>query len=296
MATYFNTVANPNMQTTASLRETIGDIRDAFSACGFTRTTQSGSVDDLSTLTPRTSVGMVTYDVFAFTDALQAVSPLFIKIEYYVNGVSLPTTSQIGLFAQMGSSIDNSGSFLSINTLTALGNTHGSSTTIVSGSTIHANGDGSYMTLCVFPQMDSAQFLVFERLYDINGQPTGSGFHMLGTDARTGASKTIYSQMALTGQAPSVRESVWLPNSRSSRAPALYDGRLVLGLMYPFYGKPYNPSPNILIGTSTDFPNTLQSIKYTMYGTERSYIALGSIFNQTNSRIYSDSRFLMRYS
>lgn len=292
MPSYFNQVQNPSMQVTASLRETITDIRNAFLSCSFTRTLQSGSIDDLNTLTPLTTPHtQYTYDIFAFTDALQSTSPVFIKVRY----LSGHGTTAIQIGCQMGTAHDNSGSLAGAERLTEITSTSVQSLGSIVGSSITACGDGSYMTLAVFPQMAHGQFFVFERLYDTLGQPTGSGFHMLGTDGQT-SGKTIYSQVGLVGKAPSTRESSWIPNSRPSRVPATYNGRLVLGLIYPFFGKPYNPSPNILLGTSTDFPNILQSINYTTYGTEKSYIAMGSNFNQTNSQIYTNGRFLLRNS
>jgi hypothetical protein len=296
MPSYYTAVVNPNTQLTASFRETVEDIRNAFLSCSFTRTVQSGSIDNISALNPPiTNDQQITYDIFAFNDALQSTSPLFIKVRYRGSGGNAPSCNGIQLWTSMGTAHDNSGSLTGIDALTEVGIASATSFAIVSGSTINASGDGSYMSLVVFPQMLHTQLAVFERLYDINGQPTGSGFHMLATDVNRTV-KTLHSQMALVGKTPATRETIWIPNSRPSRAPSLYDGRLVLGLIYPFFGKPYNPSPNILVGTSTDFPNTLQAVRYTVYGAERLYMALGSNFNVANCQLYTNGRFLLRMS
>lgn len=296
MPSYFNTVLNPNMQVTASMREIIADVRNAFLSCSFVRTVQSGSVDDLTTLTPSlTANGQITYDIFAFNDALQSTSPLFIKVRYTPMGGLGSSMASPQLFFQMGTAHDSSGSLTSVDALTEVGTAVGYSTEPTSGSSIYASGDGSYMALTFFPESDEMQIAVFERLYNTNGQPNGTGFHMMATNAVVPSNgKTLYSQMALNGTAPSLRESVWIPNSRPSREPAIYDGRLVLGLFYPFHGKPYNPSPNILLGTSTDFPTRFMKVAYTVYGTTGTYMYMGSNLDSGNVIQYSNGRILMR--
>lgn len=287
MATYFKSIVNPNTQMTASLHETISSVRDAFISCGFTRTVQSGSLDNITTLIPLAATNQqYTYDVFAFNDAWQATNPLFIKVRY-MSGVGITT---VNLFCQMGTAHNSTGSFTGIDTLTEITNPGTSTVTVVSGSSIHGCGDGSFMTLAVFPQMSTGQFFVFERLYTTTGQPTGSGFHMIGTDGSGGASKNLYSQTALYGSAAASRESGFIPNSKSSRSPSLYDGRFVAGLIYPFAGRPFNPTPNILVAFSTDVTTTLQDLRYTMYGAEQQYINLGSNL----SFLYNNGRFLLR--
>jgi len=294
MPSYFNQVLNPNMFLTASMRETIEDIRTAFLSCSFVRTVQSGSVDNISTLNPPTGTPSltipITYDVFAFNDSWQSTNPLFIKVRYFPLGTSNLYLMSLGI--QMGTAHNNSGSFTGVDTTTELSYFSNSVPSPTSGSTIHAWGDGGAIAFTMFPQNAMGTFFVSERLYDINGQPTGSGFHMVGITNTLG-SKTIYSQTAFYGQAPAPQESTYIPNSRPSRVPSLYDGRYIAGLVYPFYGRPLNPSPNILVGNSTDLATNLQRIKYTVYGTERGYINAGS-FLAGSTTINSNVRFLLR--
>lgn len=284
MASYVNVVANPNMQVTASLQETISDIRNAFLSCSFTRTVQSGSVDDISTLIPVAGFNsQIAYDIFSFNDVWQSTHPLFVKVRYMTGHHN----THLQLACQMGSVHNNSGSLIGVDTLTEIVFTAASSSprTVIPAS-IHGCGDGSFMSLLAFPQLSRGQGFVFERLYDINGQPTGSGFHMFGNSTEI----VFYSQTTLHGAAPATRETAYIPNSRPSRTSGLYDGRLVLGMVYPFAGRPWNPTPNILMGTANDFPNTLQPTRYTMYGTVRDYAAMSA----ESATTYDNNRILLR--
>jgi len=287
MASYYKSILNPNMQVAASLVETVSSVREAFTTCGFTRTVQSGSLDNLNTLTPfGTANQQYTYDVFAFNDSWQSTNPLFIRVRYFSGG----QINGVQLYCQMGTAHNSSGSFTGIDTLTEISNVAAYTTTPVSGSTIHGCGDGSFMTVAYFPQMATGQFFVFERLYGTNGQPTGSGFHMLGTEGNVVATKILYSQTAIYGNAPASRESGFIPNSKSSRRPSLFDGRFVAGLIYPFAGRPLNPTPNILVAFTADVNAILQTVPYTVYGTQRDYINFG-----TNSpNMYTNNVFLLR--
>jgi hypothetical protein len=292
MPSFTQFVDTSNFADSGTIGRSMSAIRDAFLTCSFTRTTQSGSVNDLYSLAPRGAANsLVTYDIFAFNDAWQGSNPLFIKVRY-LSGVA---ANAIRLDFQMGTAHNSSGSLTGTSILAEVSGTATAAHTPTSGSPVFASGDGSYMSLISYPtDVTIAQLAVFERLYDNNGNPTGSGFHMVCTSAAA-AFKTIYSQMAFYGSAPAPQEDTSIPNSRPSLAPAIYNGRLILGLVYPMAGLPQNPSPNILIGTSADFTQAYQTIRYNVYGTERLYRHAGDRFAQaTSARTYADGRYLLR--
>lgn len=295
MATYY--AVTPSVTTSGSATaqsESIGNIRNAFLACGFTRTLQSGSVDDLTTLsiTPATST-LRTFDIFAFNDIWQATHPLFIRVRYFTGPSSGP--SALECYFSMGTAHNSSGSFTGTSTLTEIANTTNWNHTVQTNQPIYASGDGSYMAISIYGNTaTTAQLAVFERFYDANGLPTGSGFHMVGTNNNS-TDKIIYSQACYHGQTPPARDSIAIPCLRPTRTPLIYNGNLLLGMIFPFVGKPMNPSPNILIGNSTTFPTAYATSTYTMYGSSRTYIPLSSAYNQTNSQVFPNSRFLLRY-
>jgi len=291
MPAYTQYVSINNFGVQPTMGDMISAVRNAFLSCSFTRTTQSGSVDNPYSLGVRSAGNeQATYDIFAFNDSWQATRPLFIKVDYG-SGAS---AQAIRLDFQMGTAHNSSGSLTGISTLLEVSGTQLNSVTPTSGSPIFASGDGSYMTLLTFPDTThNNQIGVFERLYDNNGIPTGSGFHMFCTnDALT--SRLVYSQAAPWGQAPAPQESSNIPNSRPTLSPSTYNGRLILGLIYPMIGFPQNPSPNVLIGNSTDLAQPLQTFPYTVYGQQRIYRNAGSNFTPVSAQIYTNGRWAVR--
>lgn len=296
MTTYYT--VTPVVTTSGSAtdqEQTINNVRNAFLSCSFTRTVQSGSVDDLSTLPVEIGNGTVrTYDIFAFNDSWQATHPLFIRVRYATGNAASPQSGFQCLFS-MGTAHNSSGSFTGTSTLTEISYTANWSYTTQTNQPIHASGDGSYMAMSIYgDQATTAQLAVFERFYDANGLPTGSGFHMVGTNNNSTA-KIIYSQACYHGQTPPTRDSIAIPCIRPTRTSLIYNGNLLLGMIFPFVGRPMNPSPNILIGNSTTFPTAYATSTYTMYGSSRTYIVLGSAYTQASSQVFPSSRFLLRY-
>ena len=308
-----------NFQVSASMIEQIYAVRNAFLSCSFTRTSQSGtvglcSVDDLSDtskiLGHSSSQQLVTTDIFAFGDSWQATNPLYIKVSYVVGAKNWHLRTDWS----MGSVHNGSGSLTGVDTLTIIGQSQDSANDAsvpTSGTTVWAGGDGSAIALMTFPQHGGSNFygvaswVVFERFYDSNGQPTGSGFHMIGVPCGTfngvAVTRTVRSQASLYGTAPATQEvgAGCVPNARPSSVPALYDGRLVLGLIYPMAGVPQNPSPNILLGNTTDLSIAYQTFPYTVYGTTRTYRNVSNRYDDSTtgprvSNIYTDGRWALR--
>lgn len=295
MTTYY--AVTPSVTTSGSVAaqsQSIGNIRNAFIACGFTRTLQSGSVDNLSTLSADTTLNIRrTFDIFAFNDSWQVTHPLFIYVSYWT-GIS--SSGHFRIQYAMGTSHDSSGSLTGNSTLTEIQDTTSSSYAQYTNVPVYASGDGSYMTLLSYANLtEMGQFAVFERFYDQYGQPTGSGFHMIGTNANSG-SKIIYSQACNYGQTPPLQESINIPCIKPSLGPSVYNGVLLLGQIFPFVGRPMNPSPNILLGDGIGFPTSYELTEYTMYNTTRQYIVGPSNLSQTNTIIFPSTRFLLRYT
>jgi hypothetical protein len=293
MATYFTTTAT--VATTGSdQRTTIANVRNAFLSCSFVRTVQSGSVDDLTTLSTSSVQNTIrTYDIFAFNDSWQATNPLFIKVVYNT-GFGATTQQLFYCRFSMGTAHNSSGSLTGTSTLTEVTDTVQNISSPGTNQPIYATGDGSYMTLFLYSSADTcAQMAVFERLYDTNGNSTGSGFHMVATNAN-GSNKIIYSQACYYGGTPPAREINSIPCVKPTRAPSTYNGTLLLGTVYPFIGKPLNPSPNILLGDSTTFSTPYATQTYTMYGTTRTYRVGTANLSWDPMRIFVNNRFLLR--
>lgn len=264
---YNQTISVTNLAYAPVVSEWIGAVRNAFLSCSFVRIPQSGSVDDLTTLGVRTAQRQqITYDVFAFNDALQATTPLFIRIRYFSGGAP----GSMCLNAQMGNAHNGSGSLTGTSVTTEIENGSTTAASPVSGANVIASGDGSYLTLINTPQdTRSGQVLLFERLYNANGQPVSGGFHLCGTSGGSTVND-FTSQVSYSGSSPAPRQTNGPVFLKPTANPALYDGRLLLGLIFPYAGFPLNPTPNMLLATSTEV-SPYQLLKYTVYGQERTY-------------------------
>lgn len=274
------------------LADVLDSVRNMFLTCSFTRIGVSGSVTDLSTLpAPTLANTLIAYDVFAFNDSWQATHPLYVRVNYRT-GVHRASPC---FLVEMGSQINVSGSIISDDKLSGETISAAGSTAVNEGSSsIYASGDGSYISSLLCPtNANTNQVFVCERFYDQFGQPTGSGFHFL-TSGYSG--EAILRQSAtLYGQSPPTAETRTAVVIRPSRVPAIYDGNLVLGMVTPFVGKPMFPSRNLLMGESTTFTSTYQTVNYTMYGTSSVYMNAGNNLSQANNHnVYSNSRWLVR--
>jgi len=274
------------------LADVLGSVRDMFLTCSFTRVEVTGSVTDLNTLpAPTLANTLIAYDVFAFNDSWQATHPLYVRANYRT-GIN---RNAVAVLVEMGSQINVSGSIVSNDKLSGETIVATSNAVFNQGSSsIYASGDGSYISSLVFPTNEqSNQVFLCERFYDQYGQPTGSGFHLLTTGY---SGEAILRQSAtLYGQSPPTAETRTAVVIRPSRTPAIYNGNLVLGMVTPFVGKPMFPSRNLLMGESTTFTSTYQTVNYTMYGTSSVYMNAGGLLTQANNHnVYSNSRWLVR--
>lgn len=274
------------------IADLIGAARNGFLSCSLVRTTQSGSVTDLNTLPGATTqLQFQAFDIFAFNDSLQASRPLFLKVGYWTSR----DTNSLQLVVEIGSAHNNSGSIISADRV-LLGQTPYSSNGPGTPATsrIYASGDGSYIAMASLVDLtNSCQFFVCERLYDQYGNPTGNGFHILHTGITT-TDPILVQQVSRWGEQPIPKEEYTFVNDKPGRIPAIYGGNLILGKVYPFIGRPLNPSPNVLVGESTTFPTTWSTVNYTMYGQQNRYINTGGTF-PAQARGSTPNRLLMRY-
>jgi hypothetical protein len=233
--------------------------------------------------------------MFAFNDSWQATNPLYIKITYTTPGF----WPGLSLIVEMGSQQNNSGSITSVDRIVTTAETVSNQGNLLPYTDrIQGSGDGSYISLLMFTNTSTRQYagqvLLCERWYDRFGQPTGSGFHLVNTglaiSTRLTQQASKYGELALPAS-----ELYSVVNSRPSRAPAVYNGNLILGLIYPFYDTTLNPTPNLLLGESTTFSTAYSTVEYTVYGTRNTYVNAGGAVFDSRQTVYSNGRWLVRY-
>jgi hypothetical protein len=242
--------------------------------------------------TPGAANRVMTYDIFAFNDSLQATSPLFVKAEYRTQ--LFPNSFHVRF--TVGSAHNSSGSITSVDSMISNIGSAGGGVIAPSTDRIYASGDGSYFVLAMGLTTASTyggQISLVERLHDEYGAPTGSGFHLLSTGPNNN-SISVTSQATYYNATPAQQQSRRIVHSRPSRAPAVYGGNLILGLIYPFLGKPMPPSPNILLGESTSF-GLFTTTNYKIYNTTLSYIAPGTAGLNEFGNIFTNGRWIIRY-
>lgn len=66
----------------AGFRAWVGEISAGFQACGMVKTADTGQLDPATVLKPTTAGMIAGYEIFRFSDTLQATKPIFFKIEY----------------------------------------------------------------------------------------------------------------------------------------------------------------------------------------------------------------------
>src|SRR4051794_26109726 len=89
----------------ATFRQFVQGIRDALTALGFARTTDTGQLDPATVTTPAGINTAAGYEVYRFADPLQATLPIFFKVEYGTGG----TVDKPGLWVTAGTATNGAG-------------------------------------------------------------------------------------------------------------------------------------------------------------------------------------------
>ena len=162
--------------TTDAIFRTWGKgLSDAIQAVGLVKTADTGQIDWLTVLAPTTPSQIRGYEIFRFNDALQATSPIFIKISYGSGGYGVSATSCPYIKTAVGKGSDGSGNLTDILHIERDTYTNGSSNSTDYASYV-SSGDGSMLVFTLWPMspIDTHGYrFVLERSRDAIGLPTG---------------------------------------------------------------------------------------------------------------------------
>lgn len=237
----------------------------------LTDTAATGSVD-LTTMSRPGTNAYAGFKVYRFNDALQASCPVFLKVEYGT-GV-FATNGEIRVTA--GTAHDGSG------TLTGTQVTTAARIFEIGGAAsvtyqYYASGHSGRFSLGWGLNNDgltTGQVLSLERTKDASGADDSTGIVL--AFAGGGGNANQYRTHVLTpigGMPPS--ESRWMmPFAKA--ATSVYDAKAAPGLMIPFAGVALRPLISWGMINATDYPVYGATIAVTVYGTSRTYIAIGS--------------------
>lgn len=167
--------ANPGSLYASSQKSLSDGLKSLAPA--LVQTSDTGQVNWATvTSTPPTNV-LRDYEVYRFTDALQATKPIFIRFDYTASS----TTAQLRI--SVGTGTDGAGNLTGTTTPSALlSNFAGSS---MSTYNYYFASDGSYLTLVAGVNSEGSTIgrntmvAAVERFRDQDGTPNGQGFHVV---------------------------------------------------------------------------------------------------------------------
>lgn len=96
--------------TDAEFRSVIAAFRQAFSDQGLVRTSDTGQIDPTTVVRPGTINTAAGYEIWRFNDALQATSPIFIKLEHGVG----PSSTTPSWWITVGTGTDGAGTITGV--------------------------------------------------------------------------------------------------------------------------------------------------------------------------------------
>lgn len=179
MAAYHNVINTLPQQTTtdAEFRAFGSTINAQLAAMGLIQTADTGQINWVTVAKPAGANGNAGYEIWRFADALQATSPIFIKLEYGTGGISTCP----GIWVTVGRASSGAGALVGTTTTRTACATQGTSALIhlhlFSGDTdrfvivwgFDASDNGT-PTRCIF--------ISVEREVDANGARVGTGVYV----------------------------------------------------------------------------------------------------------------------
>lgn len=268
---------NASALTLANYKQGFGDFSTALTAVGFTKTADTGQVNYSTVASVPTSPG-TDYEIRQFTDANQANSPFFVKIETYAgqaNGAAAIPSLRISV----GTGTSGTGvltgnvSDLFINANVAAG--AGPNTTFTNNNYI--SGDGSRICWVLMPannitigQSGMGGGFAIERLKDANGNDTLNGVVIILSSRNSQLTSQVVFKPTVGTVYPSAQQAwtVAAPNSGT----AAFAGNIGLFPVLPNIGYPNYPCISCLGFFFTDSPTAAAQIGVSLYGTSRNYI------------------------
>lgn len=170
----YTTNVNIYSWTDAAFRAFGSAISNIFLNLGFVKTADTGQVDWVTVVRPSTNNTTTVYEVWRFDDALQSTTPIFFRIGYGFNNLSLNgyATIEVGSGSNGSGVITGQGAGI-VNGLSPINNTSGDN----SSRAYYASGDGSGFCIAGGPESLAASRYVFvlDRLRNSDGTPNSYG-------------------------------------------------------------------------------------------------------------------------
>lgn len=294
MTRYSSSYTTTNTTTAALVNAHFGKFSLALQAV-LAKTGDTGQVT-FGTTAGSTTPG-TNYEVYAFTDSLQATRPIFVRVDY-VTGAPSDAYLTVGTGTDGAGNI--SGQMLTQSALSNNGPIGGSSTAGLL-RTVYSSGDGSYASLMTgvttattIPTVaDNMGAIVIERTRDADGTPNGNGVNIYrwrgyfdsynASMATPGVSATTY--MGAIGRAfdtvsPAYGPDLDLHALLPMRGQLNSYTYLGAAMAYPVYGftaagAVQGASKALMAGFINDWPQVKQQVPVSHYGTSMTFLPMG---------------------
>lgn len=307
MATRFSNTLFPDSGVAANIRAWAQFIEDTLVATGgWVVTADTGQTLPSALAATTAGIQKRGYRIYRMSDALQATSPVFMRIDY---GSGIVSASP-GFWVTIGTGSDGAGNITG--TLLPIG-----SNPMVGGSagsisaTNNCYGSAAPGRACVGMFIQNSvmgYFMVFsiERSKDATGADTGAGLLLTyGGATNDGVSlasvaRSRYIIMA-GGTQPGLENGLSYVASNQNPTQSFAPGDIGVGVVFHFKGLAQQPGLNMLITNSNDV-SAEGTIGLNLYGQQRTYIQLNMLpayrlIAATSSSGITDgqSRILMRF-
>lgn len=204
MATQGPTNLPAYFSSNADFQAWVQGIHNAISALGFVQTADSGQIAPATVAAPAATNAVQGYEIWRFSDTLQATVPIFFKIEY---GASAGNMQAPGLWLTAGSGSNGTGGLTG--QVSARYNGYaGNNKTAGVQLPLYACSDGSDLFLLTNLDTSSTTFgisFMITRPRDQNGAATGDGFVIASWSGGSSYWNNIF--MPPTGGAPAASGS-----------------------------------------------------------------------------------------
>ena len=262
--------------TLANFKSWAMAISAAFSAFGWTQTTDTGQVN-WSTISAVPSSAYV-YEVWKAADTQAATPPIFVKMEY---GYS---STQVGIRVTVGTSSNGSGGITGAVSFNAAIVTNNGAVFANQGSTAYAcyfSGDAGEFRMLLWSLNNTTLGVTtafgIERSKDATGAKTTDYFTSLAASSASNMSANVRQQTTLTGGTVTSMELNFVTCSATTGSnTAAFGGTVAAFPVFPLIGKLGNPMLGWMNCVGSDVADGATVTVASMYGGTHTFIATKS--------------------
>lgn len=270
MATRFDNTLFPSNSTDAIFRAWASFIHNTLvTTGGWTNTGDTGQVDLTTVAFPTGTNDKEGYKIYAMADALQATSPVYMRIDYGSSSASLTP----GIWLTIGTGSNGSGTITGIvfngGSVTAPTIACGGNNAVTVNNS-YGSADTNRVQIMMFVNSSqNTRGLMFslERSKDANGADTGHGLILVGSSNSGSTNLGRYIIMA-GGTQPADEGGIQF--ILSSANPTTFGGNVGVGLSVPMAGYALQPGTGIVVVRVNDFAAE-SSFSMSVYGATRTY-------------------------